>query len=180
MMPYGGGIMIEFIDKYLFNATVETILLSALTAIIFAGGTNYILQKTNRKGNLLAEKGFLIMSKIIEIENERNRTLSKTLNSGNIINLGNTTNSGNGKSLNEIRISYSKIYFEFKNFIEIHSFLLNKSCNEELQIFLKYVEQPLKSLDNMLNGESATFNVSKEFGKNLSKEIIKLIQKQMV
>jgi len=51
-----------------------TIATSAITAVIFTGGTNLLLQKTNRKGNLLTEKGTSIIKDTLDLSELRNST----------------------------------------------------------------------------------------------------------
>lgn len=160
----------EFVVKHLFNATVETIILSAITAILFSGGTNFILQKINRKGNLLTEKGFLIISRVIEIDTARIEVLTKI----------SFLKIQDDEKLRDLYSGYAKKYREFDKFIKVHSFLLNKDCMIEMDLFLKYLSEPLNGMVALMENKDAIIGHNNKLRSNLSNEIIKLIQKQMI
>ncbi|MEY9973152.1 hypothetical protein ABH966_003536 [Lysinibacillus sp. RC46] len=150
--------------------TMKTIALSALSGIVFSFIVNFVLQKMNRKGNILSEKGFLIMTKLKEFEKQRIRILSQ---------LG-TADLLEKKKIRDIHNQYWEIYSEFSNFIEVYSFLLNKKCKFELEEYMNYAKSPLDALTNLLNDESASMNFNNKQQEKLSEQIINLIQKQMI
>jgi len=163
---------LEIINKVVFNPATKAIFISAVTSIVLTGGTNYVLQKTNRKGNLLADKGLLFINKIIEVEEERIEAMKYCTF---IIGFSD-------EQYNEAYNKYHKGFSEFVKFVKVHSFLLSKKTNSQLNNYLEYLDQPLKGIQIMRNNEPTSFiiDVNKSKAEDLSEEIIFQIKRQMV
>jgi preprotein translocase subunit SecA len=142
--------------------------LSLLTGAIVGGAVNYYLQKKNRKGNALYEKGYELIDKIKSMNEERVRVFT-------IISLYNNLPK---EQINKLFYDYSKKCDDFKLDVHKYSILFNKETNIKLNDFISYLEEMKTALLKLENGEDFIVNFDNNSINELCNQIIKLIKKQ--
>ncbi|PEA80777.1 MULTISPECIES: hypothetical protein [Bacillus] len=146
-----------------------TIITSAITAIIFTGGTNYFLQKTNRKGNEVVAKGNILIEEIHSVNQKRIKTMVYIVAFYNIPET----------ELYELKDDYQKEILAFELKVKQYSILFNKKTNKSLQEFIMYLKEVDDALLKYINNKPLTINVNNEEINRLYENIIKRIQKQI-
>lgn len=161
------------IDKIFSISTAVALVISAITSVLLSGGTNLLLQKANRKGNLISDKGFEMIEKIICIEEARIKaTFYCTFITG-------FTKEQYLKGYKE----YSDEITEYEKFMKMYSFILKKSTRLKLDNYNEYLKQPLENIKILMNEEhfdSMVTDFNRLNGEELHNEIISLIKKQMI
>jgi hypothetical protein len=155
-----------------WSEMIITALTSAIVAIFFTGGTNFILQKTNRKGNLISEKGPLIIEQILDINEERTNLLKYC-----------TFFTGFEKE--EILIEYKNYSIKchkFNKTIQTYDFILDKKIKIKLYDYYNYIIEVKDALWNVVDGDidSYSINVNNKKPDILVEEIIRQIKKQII
>lgn len=148
----------------------ESIITSAITSILFTGTVNYILQKNKRKGDILVDKGFILINEIFEIEEARIEALKYCT-------------FFEGFSRDEYLRAYeeySQHLNRFTKIIKMHDFLLDKRTKQMLNTYIEYLKQPQQAILDHMENRDFIIDVDNSNVKELSDEIIKLIKKQML
>ncbi|MBD8522359.1 hypothetical protein [Lysinibacillus fusiformis] len=161
------------VDQVFSISTAVTLVISAITSFLFSGGTNLLLQKTNRKGNLISDKGFEMIDQILSIEEARIQAMFYC-----------TFITGFTKEQYlEGYKKYSDEINEYEKFMKMYSFILKKSTKVKLDNYNKYLNQPLENIRILMNEEDFDTMITdfkKSNGEELHNEIISLIKKQMI
>jgi len=147
---------------------LTTIGTSAVTSIVFAGGTNYYLQKKNRKGNAIEKYGYELIDKIEVINDERNKAIASLV-------LGSQFQKNDLLSLQN---DFNKHFTDFKNFLVKHRHLFNKKTNELLDSYIDYLKTLNTELDSLIDGKDLLVNINNNEKNKLSETIINEIKKQ--
>lgn len=147
-----------------------SIITSAITAILFTGTVNYVLQKNKRKGDILIEKGFILINEIFEIEDARIKALVYC-----------TVFEGFSKD-EYLRAyeEYSTHLNRFTKIIKIHDFLLDERTKQMLNTYIEYLKQPQQAILDRMENKDIIVDVDNYNAKEVSDKIIKLIKKQMI
>ncbi|HDX9708497.1 hypothetical protein OOG41_18175 [Bacillus sp. AS_5] len=146
-----------------------TVITSAITAIIFTGGTNYFLQKTNRKGNEVVAKGNMLIGEIYSVNQKRIETMASFISFTNIPE----------EKLHKLSNDYQKEILAFELKVKQYSIFFNKKTNKSLQEFINYLKEVDDALLSYINNESLVINVNNQEIDKLYDSIIKRIQKQI-
>ncbi|BFI99907.1 hypothetical protein [Priestia megaterium] len=146
----------------------ESVLTSAITAIVFTGGTSYILQKKTRKGNEITAKGFILIDEIESINQKRHKATVPLLVDG-----------FSTEQLEKCRIDYLKDLQKFESVVRKYSFLFDKKTNKELQDFISYLRELERELLNLIDDKVVSLNINNQKIDSLCKTIVSRIQKHM-
>ena len=148
-----------------WNIVVQSIIVSAIIAVVFSGGTNYFLQKRNRRANILYEKGYELIDKIYSVN-------SKRIEASFYVTLVHNVPE---EKMNQVYSDYMKDCLEFNIEVKKRSVFLNKKINRKLEEFMSYLKEVEIAIENNLKGENYSINFNQK-EEELCNQIIRLIK----
>lgn len=147
-----------------------TVITSAITAVFFTGGTNYVLQKKNRKGNEIFTKGYILIDEIYNINNKRIETAAAFVP---------FYNHPEGY-LEKLHTDYFKELSAFELIVKKFSILFDKELNIKLQEYINYLREVEVALRGFMNDDPIIeVNFNQEYIERLIDEISNLIKKHI-